>query len=162
MPVSPHYSLLEAKHKIESWCAYQERCDQEIRIKLRSWSMDPEHIDILIADLIKNNFLNEERFAEAYVSGKFRIKKWGRVKIRQHLKQKNISAYSINKALATIDDEEYMKTIHDLLESKSRLIKAPPARGSRAGKDKWDRMNKLKRFLASKGYETELIHVIVK
>ena len=152
MPVSPHYSLLEAKQKIESWCAYQERCDQEIRIKLRSWNMDGEHIDILIADLIATNFLNEERFAEAYASGKFRIKKWGRVKIRQHLKQKSISAYSINKALAGIDDDEYMKTVNDLLESKSRLIKS---------KDKWDRMNKLKRFLASKGYETELIHEIV-
>src|SRR5688572_10399602 len=124
MPVSPHYSLLEAKHKIESWCAYQERCDQEIRIKLRSWNMDAEHIDILIADLIKNRFLNEERFAEAYAGGKFRIKKWGRVKIRQHLKQKNISAYSINKALALIDDAEYFKTMRDLVESQSRLIKS--------------------------------------
>jgi regulatory protein len=152
MPVSPLYSLLEAKHKIEAFCAYQERCDQEVRLKLRSWNMDAEHVDILISDLITHNFLNEERFAEAYVSGKFRIKKWGRVKIRQHLKQKNISAYSINKALATIDDKEYLSTIRELLETKSRLVKS---------KDKWDRLNKLKRYLASKGYETELIHEMV-
>jgi regulatory protein len=152
MPVSALYSLLEAKQKIEAFCAYQERCDQEVRLKLRSWNMDAEHVNILISDLIATNFLNEERFAEAYVSGKFHIKKWGRVKIRQHLKQKNISAYSINKAIATIDQEEYLKTMKDLLEAKSRLVKS---------KDKWDRINKLKRYLASKGYETEMIHGIV-
>lgn len=152
MSTSPQYKFLEAKNKIESFCAYQERCNQEVRIKLKSWNLYAEDVDILISDLITNNFLNEERFAEAYVSGKFRIKKWGRVKIKQHLKQKNISAYSIKKAIATIDEDDYLKTVKDLLESKSRLIKS---------KDKWDRMNKLKRYLASKGYETELVHEVV-
>jgi len=149
---SPQYKLLEAKQKIESYCAYQERCDQEVRIKLKSWNLYSEDVDILISDLITNNFLNEARFTEAYVSGKFRIKKWGRVKIKQHLKQKNISAYSIKKAIATIDEDDYLKTVKNLLESKSRLIKS---------KDKWDRMNKLKRYLASKGYETDLVHEVV-
>ena len=152
MSTSPQYKLLEAKNKIESYCAYQERCDQEVRMKLKSWNLYSEDVDILISDLITNNFLNEERFAEAYVSGKFRIKKWGRVKIKQHLKQKNISAYSIKKAIETIDEDDYLKTVNDLLGAKSRLIKS---------KDKWDRMNKLKRYLASKGYETELVHEVV-
>ena len=153
MSSSPQYKLLEAKNKIESYCAYQERCDQEVRNKLKSWNLYSEDVDILISDLITNNFLNEERFAEAYVSGKFRIKKWGRIKIKQHLKQKNISAYSIKKAIATIDEDDYLKTVNDLLEAKSRLIKS---------KDKWDRLNKLKRYLASKGYETELVHEVVQ
>jgi len=149
---SPLYTILEAKQKIESYCAYQERCDQEVRLKLKSWNLYLEDVDILISDLITNNFLNEERFAEAYVSGKFRIKKWGRIKIKQHLKQKNISAYSIKKAINTIDEDDYLKTIKDLLESKSRLITT---------KNKWDKLNKLKRYLASKGYESELVYEVV-
>lgn len=146
------YSFLVAKQKIESFCAYQERCDQEVRQKLFDWGLVAEDIDALIADLIKNNFLNEERFASAYVSGKFRIKKWGRVKIKSQLKLKKISAYSIHKALSEIDDEEYIKTARELIESKSRLIKA---------KNNWDKINKLRRYLASKGFETEFVYELV-
>lgn len=142
------YSLLEAKQKLEAFCAYQERCDQEIRKKVKSWGLFGEDVDILISDLIQNNFLNEERFASAFVSGKFRIKRWGRIKIRQHLKQKNISDYSINKGLNEIDESEYFQTIKDLIESKNRLTKA---------KDKWDRRAKLQRYMQAKGFEHELV-----
>ncbi len=142
------YSLLEAKQKLEAFCAYQERCDQEIRKKVKSWGLFGEDVDILISDLIQNNFLNEERFASAFVSGKFRIKRWGRIKIRQHLKQKNISDYSINKGLNEIDESEYFQTIKDLIESKNRLTKA---------KDNWDRRAKLQRYMQAKGFEHELV-----
>lgn len=142
------HSLLEAKQKIEAFCAYQERCDQEIRKKIKSWGLYGDDVDILISDLIQNNFLNEERFASAFVSGKFRIKRWGRIKIRQHLKQKNISDYSINMGLKEIDEEEYLQNLHDLLETKNRLITA---------KNKWDRLAKLQRYIQSKGYENELV-----
>lgn len=152
MAGSQTYSFLEAKQKIEVYCAYQERCDLEVRQKLFSWNLNLEDVDALISDLITHNFLNEERFAEAYVSGKFRIKRWGRVKIRQQLKLKKISAYSINKGMAVIDDDEYIKTVKELVESKSRLIKS---------KNQWDKINKLKRYLSSKGYETEMVHEIV-
>ena len=148
MQTSPKYQLLEAKAKIEWFCAYQERCDFEVRKKLRSWHMPQDHIDILISDLISNNFMNEERFACAFVSGKFRMKKWGRIKIKQHLKQKQISDYSINKGMEEIDEEEYLQTIQDLIASKSRLTKF---------KDKWDRRTKLTRYLSSKGFESYLI-----
>jgi regulatory protein len=120
--------------------------------KLFSWNLNLEDVDALISDLITHNFLNEERFAEAYVSGKFRIKRWGRVKIRQQLKLKKISAYSINKGMSVIDDDEYIKTAKELIESKSRLIKS---------KNQWDKINKLKRYLSSKGYETELVHELI-
>src|SRR5688572_5536586 len=110
MTGSPTYSFLEAKQKIEAFCAYQERCDFEVRQKLFSWGLFQEDVDALISDLITHNFLNEQRFAEAYVSGKFRIKKWGRVKIRQQLKLRKISEYSIKKGMQVIDDEEYIKT----------------------------------------------------
>lgn len=146
--MTPKYGLLEAKTKIEAFCAYQERCDQEIRQKLKEWGMDYEHVDILISDLIQQNFLNEERFASAFVSGKFRIKRWGRIKIKQHLKQKNISTYSMNKGLAEIDEAEYLKTLEELAVSKNALTNA---------KNKWDRLAKLQRYLQSKGYENDLI-----
>ena len=70
------YSLLEAKTKLEALCAYQERCSQELDRKMRTWGLDQEDRDALLADLISNNFLSEERFAEAYVSGKVNIKRW--------------------------------------------------------------------------------------
>jgi regulatory protein len=146
--MEPKFSLLEAKQKLEAYCAYQERCDQEIRKKVRPWGMYSEDVDILISDLIQNNFLNEERFASAFVSGKFRIKRWGRIKIKQHLKLKNISNYSTNKALNEIDEEDYLQTLNDLLESKNRLTKAT---------NKWDRLAKLQRYMHSKGYENELV-----
>jgi len=146
------YSFLEAKQKIEWYCAYQERCDYDVRKKLHEWNLYAEDIDALIAHLITHNYLNEERFAEAYVSGKFRIKKWGRIKIRQQLKLKKISLYSINKAFTQIEDDDYIQTAKDLVASKSRLIKS---------KNAWDKLNKLKRYLSSKGYESELIHEIV-
>ncbi|MEX1003636.1 MAG: regulatory protein RecX [Crocinitomicaceae bacterium] len=114
--------------------------------------MHPEDIDVLISDLISNNFLNEERFAAAFVSGKFRIKKWGRIKIRQHLKQKRISDYSVNKALQQIADEEYLDTLNTLAQSKSKQINA---------KNDWDRKAKLVRYLSSKGYESQLIYEVL-
>ena len=146
------HSLLEAKQKIESYCAYQERCDQEVRKKLKSWFLYSEDVDILISDLIQNNFLNEERFASAFVSGKFRIKKWGKIKIKQHLKQKNISNYSINKALNEIDADDYMQTLQNLAAAKNKLITAT---------NKWDRLGKLQRYLHGKGYEGEFINAVI-
>ncbi len=151
--MKPKYSLLEVKQKLEAFCAYQERCDQEIRKKLISWNIMSDDADILISDLIQHNFLNEERFAEAFVSGKFRIKKWGKIKIKQQLKQKRISDYSINKGLSQIDDTEYLETLNQLTFSKNVLIKA---------KDKWDRKVKLQRYLQTKGYETDLIMQVME
>lgn len=142
------YSFLEAKSKLEAFCAYQERCVQEIENKLRDWGINGEQVDFIVADLISNNFLNEERFASAFVSGKMRIKKWGRIKIKQHLKQKNISSYSLNKALKEIDEEEYLNNLNSLTEKKIRLTKA---------KSKWDKRMKVQRYLLSKGYETNLV-----
>lgn len=146
-------SFLEAKAKIEAYCAYQERCQFEVASKLYSWGITGEQQDQLIADLIVNRFLDEERFAEAFVSGKFRIKRWGRIKIRQHLKQKRISEYSIKKGMASIDLEEYYATIQHLAERKSADLKSE--------KDPWQKKAKIIRFLASKGFEQELIYEVL-
>jgi regulatory protein len=104
MEESKGFSFLEAKAKLEAFCAYQERCQMEIENKLYAWKFSDEQISQLIADLITNRFLDEERFASAFVSGKFRIKHWGRIKIKAHLKAKRISNYSIEKGLKEIDD----------------------------------------------------------
>ena len=90
-------SYLEAKSKVEALCAYQEKCQFDIDKKLFDWGFNQEERDQLISHLISYNFINEERFASAFTSGKFKIKKWGRIKIKSHLKAKNISEYSIKK-----------------------------------------------------------------
>lgn len=143
----PKYTILEAKAKLEAYCAYQERCAHEISQKLWLWKLDLEDHDILIADLISNNFLNEERFAEAFASGKFNIKKWGRTKIKTHLKAKQISTYSINKALKSIDLQDYTSAINGLAEKKWPQITG----------NHWEKLGKLQRYLHSKGYESDLL-----
>lgn len=148
------YSLLEAKAKLESLCAYQERCQFELRQKLFSWGFGIEQSDQLISDLISNRFLDEERFASAFVSGKFRIKKWGRIKIKSHLSQKHISSYSIQKGLKEIDMDEYWETLVHLASRKMTDL--------RHEKDSWTKKAKIMRFLQSKGYESDLIQDAVK
>lgn len=143
------YSFLEAKAKLEALCAYQERCQFEIDQKLRTWGFDGEDRMILISDLISNRFLDEERFASAFVSGKFRIKKWGRIKIKSHLAQKHISNHSIQKALKEIDGDEYWKALIHLAQRKWNDLYRE--------KDPWNKKVKLSRFLQSKGYEGDLI-----
>ena len=147
------YSFLEAKTKLEALCAYQERCSFELEQKMILWGIDFEDRNRLLAHLISNNFLNEQRFAEAYVSGKTNIKKWGRIKIRQHLKQKRVSDYSIQHALNTIDDEVYINHLQFLTERKLEALKSE--------KDSFKKTAKVYRYLASKGYETELIREVI-
>ncbi len=142
------YSLLEAKHKLEAYCAYQERSSFEVQRKMITWGLDLEDQERLLADLISNNFLSEERFAEAFASGKYRIKKWGRIKIQLELKARKISKYSIDKALKSIDEEEYWKNLVSLAERKW---------DSSSESDAFKKRAKVYRYLSSKGYETDLI-----
>ena len=143
------YSFLEAKAKLEALCAYQERCQFELDQKLISWGFNEEDRNALLADLITNRFLDEERFAVAFVSGKFRIKHWGKIKIRAHLKQRRISEHSIRKGLAQIDPEEYWETILGLAERKAKEPKAN-------NMDKWNKKARIIRFLQSRGFEMDL------
>lgn len=144
------YSFLEAKQKLEALCAYQERCSFELEKKMISWRVDAENRNILLAHLIENNFLSEERFAEAFVSGKVNIKKWGRNKLYRELKAKRISKYSIDKSLASIDTDVYWNNLIHLTNKKLENVSNE--------RDSYKRKMKVFRFLASKGYETELIN----
>jgi regulatory protein len=117
--LTPSQALIKAQLS----CAYQERCQQEMRDKLYEWGLYSDAVENIIVDLINNNFLNEERFAKTYAGGKFRIKKWGRIKIKIELKKRNISEYCINKAMQEIPDKEYITTIKQLIAKKSKEIK---------------------------------------
>ncbi|TCV09622.1 regulatory protein [Sphingobacterium alimentarium] len=142
------YTPKQAKLKMESFCAYQERAQQEVRDKLYTWGLHSEDVENIIAELITENFLNEERFAKAFVRGKFRIKKWGKVKIIQHLKAKRISSPLIKIALREIDLDEYEENLDTLIQKKI---------GSQADSLSLSEKAKLMRYLQSKGYENDLI-----
>jgi regulatory protein len=147
------YSFLEAKARLEALCAYQERCSFELSQKMNQWGINRDEQDQLLADLISRNFLNEERFADAFVSGKVRIKRWGKIKIQIELKKRFISAYSINKALKSVNLDEYWNNLVHLAEGKW---------ASSTEKDDYKKRMKVYRFLASKGYESDLISDAVK
>src|SRR4051812_48736893 len=103
-------SLLIALQKAKHYCAYQERCHSEVRDKLYSFKLYKNEVEQLLTQLIEEDYLNEERFAIAYAGGHFRIKNWGKEKIKYALKQKRVSDYCIRKALASISNTDYNKT----------------------------------------------------
>src|SRR5690606_19696103 len=101
------YDLEEARNRIKAFCTYRERSQREAREKLTSYGLIPPVVDELLVELIQENFLNEERFAKAFVRGKFYIKKWGRNKIKNELYRHELSTYVLNRALEEIEDGAY-------------------------------------------------------
>jgi len=116
------FTVEQAIKKLEHYCAYQERCHQEVRRKLKEMNMIPEAADIIIVHLLEHNYLNEERFAKTFVRGKFNIKKWGRRRLTLELKKKDISKFNVNQALREISDDEYVDIFNDLAEKKANSI----------------------------------------
>jgi regulatory protein len=113
----------QALPKIKLYCAYQERCHLEVKEKLYSFGLYKKDVEQLMAQLIEENYLNEERFAIQYAGGKFRMNKWGKVKIKYALRQKHVSEYSIKKALKEISEIDYKKTLDKLVQQKLRTLK---------------------------------------
>ena len=116
------YTVKEATRKLEHYCAYQERCHQEVRQKLEGMYMIPEAIDVIMVHLIEHDFLNEERFAKTYVRGKFKYKAWGRRRLTFELKKKDVSKVNINQALREIGEAEYIEFFDALAEKKTNSI----------------------------------------
>ena len=143
------YTLNEALKKLEQYCAYQERCHKEVQQKLKDMGMIPEAIDVVVAHLLEHNFLNEERFARTFVSGKFKIKKWGKRRLTLALKQKDITKYNINLALGIISDEEYIGTFNTLAENKLETIKET---------NTLKKKKKLADYLLYRGWEPHLVY----
>ncbi|WP_232834859.1 regulatory protein RecX [Pleomorphovibrio marinus] len=141
-------SPLKAEEKIAAYCAYQERCKSEIKTKLEEYGYPEEKVDLLLQRLALEGFLNENRFASAFVRGKFSIKKWGKVRIRQELKLREIPEIYIKSALNEINEEEYWETLIYLTERKWRLTKETNPLKKKA---------KVQRFLMFRGFEQDLI-----
>lgn len=153
MQQSKTYTVDEATRLLENYCAYQERCHKEIEQKLYDLKMIPEAKEHIILHLMQHNFLNEERYAKSYARGKFNIKKWGKIKVVNDLKFKNISAYNIKTALKEINDEDYYSNLQTIAKKKLKLLKEP---------NLFKKRNKLSTFLISKGYESNLVFELVK
>ena len=138
----------EAFQKLKHYCAYQERCHNEVKEKLYNFGIWKKEQDEIIATLIEENYLNEERFAIAFAGGRFRIKKWGRTKIKYELKQKQVSDYCIKKALKQIDETDYLEVLNKLVKEKFAALK---------NDQPIIRKKKTIAYLQQKGYEYELI-----
>ena len=147
------YPPQEVFARLESFCAYQERCSYEVLKKIREWGYEDGEASTFLNRLIENHFVDDERFACAFVSGKFRFKKWGRIKLRYELNSRKISKEIIKSAIEQLDPEEYSRTLEELAERKWKETK---------GRDRWDKRYKVMRFLASKGFESDLISEIME
>lgn len=143
------HTLSEATKKMERYCAYQERCHKEVVSKLKEMNMIPEAIDQIMAHLILENYLNEERFAKSFARGKFSIKKWGRNRILKELKLRNISKYNIQTALQEIDEEDYKKTLDTLANKRVEQL---------TGKSLQEKRRKLADYLLYRGWENHLVY----
>ncbi|TPE45242.1 regulatory protein RecX [Pontibacter mangrovi] len=147
------YTPKEALIKAAAYCAYQDRTQQEVRDKLYSYGLEPDDVEELIIRLSQEKLIDEERYAQSYVRGKYGLKKWGRRKIMQGLKSKGISDYCIKQGLKEIDFEVYEQNLLQLLEKKNATEKE---------KNPFARRQKLTYFLMSKGYENDLIQDALK
>ena len=138
----------EALEKMKKYCAYQERCQSDVRQKLYDFELNNNEIENILCSLIEQNFINEERFAKNFVRGKFRQKKWGKIKIKQHLKQKQISDYSIKTGLEEIDTEDYLTTLDLIISRKEKLI---------SEENNFIKKQKIAKYAINKGFENDLV-----
>ncbi len=147
------YTPKEALIKAAAYCAYQDRTQQEVRIKLFSYGLEPDDVEEIIVRLSQEKMIDEERYAQSYVRGKYGLKRWGRRKIMQGLKAKGISDYCIKQGMKEIDPEVYEQNLLHLLEKKNTTEKE---------KNPFARRQKLSYYLMSKGYESDLVQDAIK
>ncbi len=147
------YTPAEAKLKIAKYCAYQERCHQEVRDKLFGFGLLADDVEYIIYELIQQDFLNEERFAIAFVRGKFNYKKWGRNRILMELRRRKISDYCIKKAMKTIDADNYEEVLVQLLQKKVDGMKNIKG---------YQKNYKAAQFAIGKGYESDVVWDVIK
>lgn len=148
MEKKKYYSNSEVLIRAAKYCAYQERCHKEVLEKLGELGVYGNDADIILLRLIEDNYVNEERYAKAFAGGKFRVKQWGRQKIKRELKMRDISDYCIEGALKEIEEDAYLKTLKKVVQTKYKMIKA---------KNDIERKYKTAQYLVSRGYESNLI-----
>ncbi|AXY76703.1 RecX family transcriptional regulator [Paraflavitalea soli] len=140
----------QALQKAKHYCGYQERSHTDVKEKLYSYGLYKQQVEELLSQLIEENYLNEERYAIQFAGGHFRMKQWGRVKIKYELKQKRVSEYCIKKAMKEIDEEDYLKTLQKLAEKKWAAVNGE-------GVNHYVKLSKTTDYLLQKGYEPDLI-----
>jgi regulatory protein len=145
-------SKAEALNQLARYCAYRERCHSEVRGKLLDIGMRGEMLEEIIAELITKGFLNEQRFAQEFVIGKFKALKWGRVKLINELRRKDVPKQIIHKALEALDDDRYVEVLQELAGKKLKSLPGRKSLKKRAA---------LQRFLIGKGYEGEIVRKVV-
>lgn len=151
--VRKKFTPQEALVKIQRYCAYQERCHQEVKARLYDFGLSTSQVDTLVSQLITEGFLNEERFAKAYAGGKFRMKKWGRLKIQRELELLGLTRNCIQRGLKEIEAGDYSKTIKTLVRKKSISLQEP---------NLYRKRDKVTRYVIGKGFEPELVWEIVR
>jgi regulatory protein len=139
---------LDPLEKARRYCAYQERAQQEVRDKLYEWGCHQDEVENIITSLIGDDFLNEERFAKTYCRGKFRMKHWGKVKIKMALKMKRVSEPCINRGLKEIDPDEYIEVMNRLIEERARKT---------SERNPIKRNYKIANYILSRGFESDLV-----
>ncbi|MDG1476912.1 MAG: regulatory protein RecX [Vicingaceae bacterium] len=136
--------------KAMRYCSFQERCQLDLINRFIAWNVEKKNFDKILDVLIADDFLNEARYVEAFVRGKFKMKKWGKNKIKMGLISKRVYKESQFEQVFNeeIDEEEYLKTISELIEKKGHLIEET---------DEFKKRDKLYCYMLGKGYDSELI-----
>lgn len=147
------YTFDELLHKAASYCSISEHCAYDLYEKLKAWEVDTKQADEIVQHLIDENFLNEERFAVAFVRDKFRFNKWGKIKIKYALRQKKIENVLVDKALNAIDDGEYEEMLASILQSKLKTLK---------WEYEYEKMGKLFNFAQNRGFESSVIDRVIR
>lgn len=142
----------EGLENMKKYCVEQDRCQSEVRSKLIDHQIYGERTEGIIADLISEGYIDEQRFADSYTRGKFRMNQWGKTKIKQGLKQKQISEYCIKRAFKEIDDEVYLETLSNLLKKKVSSISG----------NAYQKKQKLIQYALSKGFESNIIELALE
>lgn len=147
------YTFLEIKQKLVNYCVYQDRCHQEVEQKMWDYLLIPEAKEEILLYLMRENYLNEERFTRSYIRGKFYMKAWGRNKIRNHLKFKGVPEKLINSCFDEIDDDDYQKTLAKLFHNYYEKIK---------GLQVYQKNAKTIKYLLGRGFEYEEIRRVIE
>ena len=148
METGKSYTFQEIKQKMVNYCVYQDRCHQEVENKMKEFLLIPEAREEILLYLLQERFLDEERFTRSYIRGKFYIKHWGRIKIKQHLKFKGITEKLINSCFDEIDEVDYEKQIELQIEKLCSSLK---------GLQEYQKKNKIIKTLLAKGFEYEKV-----
>ncbi|WP_210151325.1 regulatory protein RecX [Chryseobacterium scophthalmum] len=152
-PEKKLFTFEEIKQKLANYCVYQDRCHAEVEQKMREFVLIPEAKDEILLYLMKENYLNEERFTRSYIRGKFYIKSWGKTKIKMHLKQKGITEKLISTCFDEIDENDYLNIINKIYENYESKLK---------GLQNYQKKSKTIKYLLSRGFEYDSILQVIE